>query len=263
MEEKKSFWKKTREFFSRGYEKVASPLRRFSAWAGGPSEKRNLFGTLLDLTGGLIKAPFKLTWSAGGFLILLVKNPGLAVKRARFQTYRVLMTSAALLGGIKVGKHWDITRMIIGFYAWMFSSIIGSVFIEAGMIGTGLFLTIAPVVIWLGMGLNHAIGFWTRYNYETWEISHAADRGMGEAQAVDAHRDAIYKAAVAAESLDKAAQAQHALAEDSIKARRIVKEARENLDKAVDDSKIVDVELIEFDKKYDKTVSDINAEIGG
>ena len=163
---------------------VASPFRKFSAWAGGPSEKRNLFGWGIDLTWGLVTLPFKAVWYTGTFIIKAFKNPAEAFEQLQYQVGRVGKAFGSLLHLYHVNPHtgvrrMDLDRVLLVAWAWILGSLFATVL---GPVGGWLIL--ACFVGFVASGLPAAKATWKETTFENWKTARSVRVQRAEA-AVD------------------------------------------------------------------------------
>ena len=184
---------------------VTTPFRKFSAWAGGPSEKRNLFGWGIDLTWGLVTLPFKAVWYTGAFIIKAFKNPAEAFEQLQYQVGRVGKAAASMLHMYHQDRYGnrrlDLDRVLLIAWAWilggMFATVLGPV---------GGWLVLACFIGFVASGLPAAKITWRETTFEDWKKkrSNREDEAM-----VNASRDRV-----------ATAQAQVSLAEEKAEIAR-------------------------------------------
>lgn len=148
---------------------VASPFRKFSAWAGGPSEKRNLIGWGIDLTWGLVTLPFKAVWYTGAFIIKAFKDPAAAFEQLQFQAGRLGKAFGSLLHLYRVDpytgrRRMDLDRVLLIAWAWILGSLFATVL---GPVGGWLIL--ACFVGFVASGLPAAKVTWKETTFADWK----------------------------------------------------------------------------------------------
>ncbi len=163
----------------------AAPFRRFSTWAGGEPEKRNLFGWYLDFKWAIITLPFKVVYGIGVFLHMLFTEPAKSMKLIQFQLGRFGKACGALLHvgrvDMRTGQFdmdWD--RILLLVLAWFWGGFLLAMLAAVGLKMLAVGIALAFVVGFFGSGIPGAAAVWNETTFEDWmgKRQERADEGQ-------------------------------------------------------------------------------------
>lgn len=168
-----SWFSKAKDKVLAGWKWVTTPFRKASAYVGGPAEKRNLLGSLIDLAWGCITLPFTLAWGLGSFAVMLTKDPARAVKYAAWQAVRFGKAAGSLLHLVRKdpdgSRHFDGSRIMIVIYLWLMTGFLGVILASTGIGFLVPWLMGAGLIAFIASGVPGMIAVWRETSYEDWE----------------------------------------------------------------------------------------------
>lgn len=217
---------------------AAAPFRRFSTWAGGPTEKRNLFGWFLDFKWFVITLPFKVIYGVCVFLQMLFTEPGKSMRLVQFQLGRFGKACGAMLHVGKVDMRtgqfdidWD--RILLLVLAWFWGGFLLAMLAAVGLKMLAVGIALAFVVGFFGSGIPGAVAVWNETTFEDWMSARQkrADKAQvrvitERVQTAKELRHLAHEKGRAAEEWENVKALQDGSMADSKEAGRLIEEAK-------------------------------------
>ena len=162
---------------------ITTPVRKFSNWAGGEDENRNLFGSFLDLTWGAVTLPLLIVWGTGQFLVFLFKEPKKATVWLGWQAARIGKALGALLhvaeqqdrvlhinGQRIVTQTWrvDVERVYLVVCLWFLAGTFGIILAGVGLGAIVPWLMGVCLVAFFVTGIPKMKAVWNEATFEDW-----------------------------------------------------------------------------------------------
>lgn len=158
-------------------------LKGLSLKVGGPQEKRNLLGVLIDGFNMLIRAPFGFWVGLTDITILAFTNPKEAGLWLSYQGARVLQSIGGLFGvryytDFEGKLRWNANNFWTFLYVYLLMQLFTPIFLAVGWKTVYIICLILPPLILMLTGLRTAIRRWKWMTFE----DYLAERKLAETE---------------------------------------------------------------------------------
>lgn len=246
----------------RPFKWAGKKLAELSTKIGGPAEKRNLPGNLIDGVAWTVKLPFKVASATGKWLLFLGREPKPALQKLAFQIGRLVGAAGVLFSMASRDRDGRVKVNVDGIVAFFWLVVLWGtllpIFAAFKLFWLQLAITAAVVVGYVVTQLPKAIVYYNEIRWEDFVVRHqtmknqavvetAARRERDTAEALKAAQQAHTVACDHAAIMEEQKIAARALAEAekafvAAKAAHTAAEARKVAEQA---AKAIDLDVVE------------------